>query len=578
MTTQNDVRDHPNYRPILDHGFVGIADEELNDGTLVPAVMGNDRSIARSARMSYGKGTRTINDDEMLIRYLLRHKHTTPFEMCLGGDTRIPCAYVNGVSAKTYTIKELSNAFESGGKENSWVKLVNIRTVNDDGTIVSTKIKNAWKTGVKKVFRVTDDSLLERNIVATSNHPFLTPDGYKTLEELSVGSEIYMNGIQDTIEKMWYDGYKLEEIADTIGMQREVLYQSLKDAGVDTSERTGFLRKTVGSHKSPRAIASAVKPILENSHCEITGKLAEEIHHLDQDPHNNEIANLVHVSRSSHKAFHNEKYFPNITYIRKIGKIEELEEMEVYDLEVAHDNHNFVAEGFVVHNCEFKFHAKMPIFVARQWVRHRTATINEMSGRYSVLTNEFYIPDVEHLQPQSSNNKQGRDGEFDDETVDQYQKLIAGHSASAYETYEYLLDDNDGIARELARTVLPTNGYTEWYWKANLHNTLNFIRLRNDPHAQYEIRVYAEAMLDLIQEHVPIAVKAFEDYVANSVSFSGMEIELIKEMFNHTRWNSYFPDESSAIAMQQKLGMSKREWTEFKDKFNIEQNDVSFTK
>jgi len=302
LTNQVDIRDHANYKPLLDHGFVGIADEELNDGTLVPAIMGNDRSITRSARMSYGKGTKAINDDTSLIRYLLRHHHTTPFEMA-----------------------------------------------------------------------------------------------------------------------------------------------------------------------------------------------------------------------------------------------------------------------------EIKFHAKMPIFVARQWVRHRTASINEYSARYSILTNEFYIPNVDNLQPQSTNNKQGRDGLLTDYRVDEVQKTLQASQQAAYDVYEALLDEDgdEGVAREIARTVLPTSGYTEWYWKANLHNVLNFIRLRVDPHAQYEIRVYADAMLELMRPYFPIALEAFDDYVVHAEQFSKMEMTLIREMFNHTRWDSYYPGELSKEKMRKQLNMSKREWSEFEDKFGL---------
>lgn len=302
MTDQKDIIEHPNFRPVLDHGFVGIADEELNDGTLVPAVMGNDKSISRSARMSYGKGTRTINDDENLIRYLLRHAHTTPFEMA-----------------------------------------------------------------------------------------------------------------------------------------------------------------------------------------------------------------------------------------------------------------------------EIKFHAKMPIFVARQWVRHRTASINEYSARYSILSNEFYIPNPEHLLPQSKDNKQGRDGEFTDYRKNEVRDIMKRSQDELYGIYEGLIDEDgdEGVARELARTVLPTSGYTEWYWKANLHNVLNFIRLRSDPHAQYEIRVYADAMLELIKPYFPIAIKAFEDYVTGSEKFSRMEMKLVREMFNKTRWSSYYPTPEAEDRERVNLGMSKREWAEFKLKFDL---------
>ncbi len=154
---------------------------------------------------------------------------------------------------------------------------------------------------------------------------------------------------------------------------------------------------------------------------------------------------------------------------------------------------------------EFKFHAKMPIFVARQWVRHRTANINEVSARYSVLPADFYIPEA--LREQDMKNKQGslvvHNSNKDNKNIER----ILQHSIKAYMLYEKLL--KDGVGREMARIVLPLNIYTEWYWKIDLHNLLNFLRLRLDKHAQYEIRVYAEAMLKIIEDIVPVSVKTF---------------------------------------------------------------------
>jgi len=321
MTDQNDVVNDSNYRPVLDHGFIGIAYEEIGE-QLVPAVLGNDKSIARSARMSYGKGTRTINDDESLIRYLLRHHHTTPFEMV-----------------------------------------------------------------------------------------------------------------------------------------------------------------------------------------------------------------------------------------------------------------------------EVKFHVKMPIFVARQWIRHRTASINEYSGRYSVMSNEFYVPAFEDIMPQSRDNKQGRDGEMSDsnkETVIDVFEATYNHAERGYrallgdcdnavvnysgkfvDKFDEEYYEADGIARELARCVLPVGNYTELYWKANLHNIFHFMKLRIDSHAQKEIRVYAEAMYELLKPYVPIALQAFDDYIRNSTNLSSVELKLAKEFFNKTKWITFFPSEAREEEERLRLGMSKREWVEFKDKFDL---------
>ncbi|MEE2876568.1 MAG: FAD-dependent thymidylate synthase [Candidatus Neomarinimicrobiota bacterium] len=175
---------------------------------------------------------------------------------------------------------------------------------------------------------------------------------------------------------------------------------------------------------------------------------------------------------------------------------------------------------------EFKFHAKMPIFVARQWVRHRTANINEYSLRYSEARDEFYIPDTEHIQFQSALNKQGRSGEVSEDMKKKVQDYFREISKRSFEMYQDMNDE--GLARELARAVLPVNLYTEWYWKNDLHNLLHFIGLRSDSHAQYEIRVYSDAMATFVKQVAPIAWEAYQDYVVNGLRFSHVEQGLLE--------------------------------------------------
>jgi thymidylate synthase (FAD) len=170
---------------------------------------------------------------------------------------------------------------------------------------------------------------------------------------------------------------------------------------------------------------------------------------------------------------------------------------------------------------EFKFHCKMPIFVARQWVRHRTANINEYSLRYSEARDEFYIPDEKHILFQSKLNKQGRSGEVSADLKKKVQDYFREISDRSYAVYSEL--NEAGIARELARAVLPVNIYTEWYWKNDLHNILHFLSLRMDPHAQYEIRIYAEAMAKIVKQIAPFAYEAFQDYVVGGMRFSSIE-------------------------------------------------------
>ncbi len=171
---------------------------------------------------------------------------------------------------------------------------------------------------------------------------------------------------------------------------------------------------------------------------------------------------------------------------------------------------------------ELKFHAKMPIFVARQWVRHRTANINEYSLRYSEARDDFYIPKKEDIHFQSKFNKQGREAdEVPDALKEKVIQYFTEMSENSFDIYQYL--NKAGIARELARAILPVNLYTEWYWKNDLHNIFHFLKLRMDTHAQYEIRVFAIGMAKFVKQVAPIAYEAFEDYVLNGMYLSSIE-------------------------------------------------------
>ena len=219
--------------------------------------------------------------------------------------------------------------------------------------------------------------------------------------------------------------------------------------------------------------------------------------------------------------------------------------------------------------CEVKFHIKLPIFVMRQLVRHRTASLNEYSARYSVITDEFYIPNPENIKPQSATNKQGREGEFTDtvrqHTIDDMRQVWD----SSYDIYQRLIDDF-GVARETSRSVLPVGGYTECYWKANLKNFLHMARLRMDSHAQWEIQEFAKAMYDLAKPLFPEACQAFEDYAVNAVKFSAGEKELLLELVDEVKWLkllSKYDGNENTLASD--IGLSKRELAEFKIKLGL---------
>jgi thymidylate synthase (FAD) len=177
---------------------------------------------------------------------------------------------------------------------------------------------------------------------------------------------------------------------------------------------------------------------------------------------------------------------------------------------------------------ELKFHVKLPIFVARQWIRHRTANVNELSGRYSIMKDEFYVPSADTIKRQSINNKQGRsDEEISPELQQKILSILLQDQQTSYNHYEELLNDN--IARELARVNLPLSLYTEWYWKIDLHNLLHFLHLRMDKHAQFEIRIYAETMGEIVKCVAPMAWEAFEDYIFYGERFSKIELKVIAE-------------------------------------------------
>ncbi|WPY00807.1 FAD-dependent thymidylate synthase [Candidatus Trichorickettsia mobilis] len=211
--------------------------------------------------------------------------------------------------------------------------------------------------------------------------------------------------------------------------------------------------------------------------------------------------------------------------------------------------------------CEIKFHIKLPIFVARQWIRHRTASVNEYSARYSILSREFYLPDPDHLAVQSISNKQGRSiDKMPQAKANKILDTLKNDALNCYQHYIEMLNEDEqgniidetsvGLARELARMNLTINYYTEWYWKVNLHNLLHFLALRADAHAQYEIRVYAAAMLNIVKLWVPFVYEAFEEYRLYGAKLSRKGINVIKKLIKGEKVN------------QESSGMSKREWEE----------------
>ena len=203
--------------------------------------------------------------------------------------------------------------------------------------------------------------------------------------------------------------------------------------------------------------------------------------------------------------------------------------------------------------CEIKLHVKLPVFVARQWIRHRTANVNEYSARYSILDREFYIPAPDVLSAQSTTNNQGRGATLEGEEADRVLRILREDAMRSYDHYEEMIsqDGQQGLARELARMNLPANIYTQWYWKTDLHNLLHFLRLRADSHAQYEIRVYADAIGAIVADWVPAAWRAFEDYRMGGATLSANALACLRRMLRGEE------------VTQESSGMSKGEWREF---------------
>ncbi len=222
--------------------------------------------------------------------------------------------------------------------------------------------------------------------------------------------------------------------------------------------------------------------------------------------------------------------------------------------------------------CEIKYHVKLPIFIARQWIRHRTANVNEYSARYSILDKEFYLPSKENLAAQSKNNRQGRGEVIKGDQANEVLNLLKEDAEQTYENYETMLNEKydgsiidknkSGLARELARMNLTLNTYTQWYWKTDLLNLMNFLRLRVDQHAQYEIRAYADVMLDNLKKWVPITYDAFIDYRVGGIEVSAKGKIVIQKL---TKGENINLEES---------GLSKREWNELMLAFELNEKIV----
>jgi flavin-dependent thymidylate synthase len=577
-------------RPVLDHGFIRVID-----------YMGDDAAIVQAARVSYGRGTKRVSEDRGLIRYLMRHHHTTPFEMCelklhcklpifvarqwirhrtacLAGDTvlsfdlpgagprgrrqhhrmtleklhrlwheglhvrqakRKPCFVERIDPDRTYDIPTLARTVErreetlramirdgyldaerhqgrihvAGRSWHAWAQTRPVVTVSlrerlaamrlrscdeSTGAIQATRVVDVWETGVRPVFRVRLDNGYE--IRMTKDHRCLTDHGWMTLEA-ATGLRLRDDGgvtWRADAPAFAVNGVSLHRSRDWLAAQRA------RGLGVDE-----MAMRDVGAG-APLAEFWSRNP----------GRETRPAAKTPPEP------------RRLWRAF------------SRVRRIEFAGEELTYDVAVAGPFHNFVANGFIVHN-----------------------SVNEYSGRYSVLDREFYVPPPDSLGIQSMQNRQGRTKRLTAERAAEVLRLLHEDASRCYDHYQELLNEDDagrplregepGLARELARINLTLGYYTQWYWKIDLHNLFHFLMLRADPHAQEEIRAYALAIAEVVERWVPSAWEAFVDFRLEAMMLSRGEREAVRRLLAGERVD---------LAA---LGLSKREQDELRAKLGV---------
>lgn len=530
---------------VLDHGFIRCID-----------YMGDDSSIVQGARVSYGKGTKTPSDDQGLINYLMRHNHTSPFELnelkihvklpvfvarqwvrhrtaCLAGDVKVDFDLPGGIQRRgnqkySLTMKEIFDRFQAteniqrpDKQKNPYhrrdrVKGMKLRSCDEDQlSPIHTNIVDIWESGIKPVLRVDFPTSVLR---ATKDHMCFTEAGWLKLgDALNQGVRFASWGRNE--------GY--ESFPITINVDTEIWKEYPENSTYLISNQGRVMRndriKTPTITSAGYQVVSLSKDgvcrarlvhhlVLETFSNE--PRNGRETRHLNNNRQDNRIDNLVWgtpAENSADRMVSGSDQTCSIQWIEPVSWQEDGQEM-TYDMEVTGPYHNFIAGGVIVHN-----------------------SLNEYSARYSILKDEFYIPEPSRIAVQSSNNKQGSGETLSPEKAEEVRRILMEDAATAYDNYEGLSDPEGEykLARELARINLPVNVYTEWYWKTDLHNLMHFLKLRADSHAQYEIRVYAEALCDLLRIWCPMTYNAFMRYKMNAKSFSGIEMNVLKELLSN---------------------------------------------
>jgi thymidylate synthase (FAD) len=617
------------YFPVLDHGFVALVD-----------YMGSDEDVERAARVSYGYGTRRTSETRGLIRYLRRHRHTTPSEMvelkfhcampifvarqwvrhraaCLAEGTdiyfdlpgglrrqgrRLYKLKIEDVFRKLQPTRDRTRPDKQGNPffRADRVRRMKLRQVNEqDLTLRHVELVNVYRSGRKPVFRMTlaDGKAIE----CTADHRFLFSDGWKTLHEATGldGSRkvatwrpgdhfVYVNGATAEMaalyrDRRWLDeqynglGKPIDEIGDLCGVGPETIRKwvrlhgqwreanHLARSGASSNFWRGGTcpeRASIGRWTSQRAHLVHLR---NRWTCQLCHTRANDLHVHHIVPvwadvaRARDDANLTSLCGPCHHRIHGRE----LEYVEQLGgppveaswqkrprvgwnkltvarlvRIERFEfvgEKMTYDLEVRGPHHNFIANGIVTHN-----------------------SVNEYSGRYSLLPLLFYRPAPEHFQPQSATNRQGRSGgSLDAIYADAVERWERARRVAA-EQYEWLVHQD--VARELARIDLPLSTYTQWYWKIDLHNLVHFLGLRADPHAQYEIRAYARVMAGMLKRVAPLSFEAWLDYEYGGAHLSRGELAALQRLVDvrdrelHSRGDARVTAGDLAS-----LGLSRRE-------------------
>lgn len=588
------------FKPIecLDHGFVRLID-----------YMGDDTAIVQAARVSYGAGTKSTSNDRGLLRYLIRNRH------CYHPDMQVLTArgwlkwsecgveesfIVPNPKTNTLTVEKLpTKVFEVNAEEMCCFKSSRMSyCVTSDHTML---FKGKYQTKFNKV-KVQDmkkwghfDPLYNYSF---SDHIFIT--GYEEAFFQFIGFW-HGDGTSDSVNRLNFHLKKPRKKDYLEALLEELGYAYCTSGGWNGATKYSIefvdaLRPFINpKHKAKdkgfefdifNLSALKMRALLDGminsdgsinkerdaqvSYCSHSPTLLKQFELLGSlfagDCHggsrNNKILYRANTRTSleSRKQYHSK--LENFT-----GKVYCTTTSTGWLIvRGAEDEFGFVCGNTSPFEMnEIKLHVKMPIFVARQWIRHRTANVNEISARYSVLNKEFYLPSPQHLAVQSKNNKQGRGATLTEEQSALVLQLLKNDALGAYDTYEKLLGDEFGLARELARMNLPVNWYTEWYWKIDLHNLLHFLSLRMDAHAQYEIRVFANAIGELVKAWLPLVWEAFQDYRFGGKFLSRLEVSLTQKLIN------------GQTPRYLGSGLSIREWKGFKDNFQVPINPDELT-